>query len=444
MHDLRKEYLDIFKAHAGDIEGRQRALETIESSDIWAYGAPVCFSYIPHLLGVDDVRYMEGICSQIHRILCKVIERYLADPDYRKLFGYSEELERLICLPCPYDELLPMARFDIFLDEEDLSYKFCEFNTDGSGAMSRDAEGGRALMEGATFKDFACIHDVRQFDLFGAWVDAFMDIYRSSNIAKPNPVVAITDFKESGVMSDFKRFIAAFEARGIPARFVDVRSFAFDGESLVDPADGTVIDAIYRRAVTSELLMHPGECDAFIDAIAAQKVCCIGHFRTTVVHSKVISIMLFDEATRSFLTEEERRFIDEHVPRTYRLVTDGPFDVEAVKRDKDEWIIKPEDDYGAHGVCAGVDVSHEEWAGIVETRMDAGFVLQEFYAPHQVLLSRTELPADGDVLRIEGWNTMPGLYTYNGKLAGLYCREGREGIIALDHDGLVSPSFKVL
>ncbi len=38
---------------------------------------------------------------------------------------------------------------------------------------------------------------------------------------------------------------------------------------------------------------------------------------------------------------------------------------------------------------------------------------------------------------------MPGLYTYNGRFAGLYVREGREGIIALDHGGLVAPSFRV-
>lgn len=33
------------------------------------------------------------------------------------LFHFPAEVERLILLPCCYDELLPLARFDLFLDE---------------------------------------------------------------------------------------------------------------------------------------------------------------------------------------------------------------------------------------------------------------------------------------------------------------------------------------
>ena len=55
----------------------------------------------------------------------------------------------------------------------------------------------------------------------------------------------------------------------------------------------------------------------------------------------------------------------------------------------------------------------------------------------------TRVGADGDAMRVEDWHTMPGLYTYNGALAGVYSREGREGVIALDHGGLISPSFRV-
>ena len=75
-------------------------------------------------------------------------------------------VERLVLLPCNYDQLLPMGRFDFFLDEDDLSYKFCEFNTDGSGAMSRDFIIGQALMKSETFKRFSQRHEVRQFELF--------------------------------------------------------------------------------------------------------------------------------------------------------------------------------------------------------------------------------------------------------------------------------------
>lgn len=442
MKEYREEYAGIVESLGGDIAGREAAVDYIHTSDVYVHGTPVPFSYIPNLEGADDVAFLAEVCRTTHAILSKVIRHYLDDPEYRRVFGFSPELDRLMLLPCDYDELLPLARFDLFLNEETSEYKFCEFNTDGSGAMSRDFELGNALMLGESYREFARRHKVEQFELFDSWVAAFMADYRQCPYAKERPTVAVTDFAESGVFSDFNRFIAAFERAGYPARFVDVRSFEFDGERLVDPSDGTQIDAIYRRAVTSELLQHPGECEALLAAVEARKVCLIGHFRNTVVHSKVVNIALFDPATRAFLTPEEAAFVDAHVPRTYRLTSDCAVSADEVKAHKDAWIIKPEDDYGAHGVFPGVEFDADEWARLVDKNTDAGYIVQEYYLPHRALGVRAEA-ADGAYEPVRPWEYMPGLYVYNGEFVGMYCRHGQGGVIALDHNGLCSPSFKV-
>ena len=443
MKEERAEYIDIIKDLNGDAAGRKQALDFIRASDVWVHGEPAPFPFVPYLFNKADLDYIGAQCRMAHGILCKVIRRYLDDPSYRAMFKLPPEVERLVLLPCNYDQLLPMGRFDFFLDEDDLSYKFCEFNTDGSGAMSRDFIIGQALMKSETFKRFSQRHEVRQFELFDSWVEAFMRIYRTDENAVEHPTVCITDFRESGVFSDFSRFIEAFERAGIPARFVDTRAFEFDGEHLRDASDGTVIDAIYRRAVTSELLQHPGECDALIDAVAAEKVCLIGHFRTTVVHSKMVSIALFDEKTRAFLTPEERAFIDAHLPRTYQLTsTPAGFTLDEVKANKDSWIIKPADDYGAHGVYPGVDFDAAAWERIVDDNLDSGYIVQEFYPPRHVDIVNTELD-EADPCKVESWESMPGVYLYDGKPVGFYCRLGQEGVIAIDHGGLCANSFEV-
>ncbi len=319
MKELREEYISIIEDLDGDLPGRRAALRFIEETGIMAYGAPLTFSYVPNLFDSDDLAYLEQVSTTAHRILCKVIRHFLDDPGYREIFHFPPEVERLILLPCNYSQLLPIARFDLFLDEKDGSFQFCEFNADGTSAMSRDLAAAQALEEGAAFQEFARRHTVEHFELFDSWVEAFMDIYRSDENAKDNPNVCITDFSESGVNSDFNLFIEAFERRGIPARFVDVRALDFDGEQLRDGADGYTIDAIYRRSVTSEIMQHPGECDALIDAVAAEKVCLIGHFRTTVIHTKMIGVALYDPQTAAFLSDEEQDFICRHVPRTYLL-----------------------------------------------------------------------------------------------------------------------------
>lgn len=443
MKEERAEYIDIIKDLDGDAAGRKQALDFIRASDVWVHGEPAPFPFVPYLFNKADLDYIGAQCRMAHGILCKVIRRYLDDPSYRAMFKLPPEVERLVLLPCNYDQLLPMGRFDFFLDEDDLSYKFCEFNTDGSGAMSRDFMIGQALMQSETFKRFSQRHEVRQFELFDSWVEAFMRIYRTDKNAVEHPTVCITDFEESGVFSDFNRFIEAFERAGIPARFVDTRAFEFDGEHLRDASDGTVIDAIYRRAVTSELLQHPGECDALIDAVATEKVCLIGHFRTTVVHSKMVSIALFDEKTRAFLTPEECAFIDAHLPRTYQLSsTPAGYTLDEVKANKDSWIIKPADDYGAHGVYPGVDFDAAAWERIVDDNLDSGYIVQEFYPPRHVDIVNTELDGSNPC-KVESWESMPGVYLYDGEPVGFYCRLGQEGVIAIDHGGLCANSFEV-
>lgn len=444
MQQERAEYIQAVRDLDGDIAGRRTALDFIRESDVWVHGQPAPFPYVPYLFNAADMEFIRDCCAMTHGILCKVIRRFLDDPSYRKVFHFPPEVERLILLPCNYDQLLPMGRFDLFLDEGDLSYKFCEFNTDGSGAMSRDHMIAKALESTDAFKRFAAGHEsVESFELFDSWVEAFMRIYRSDANAVETPSIAITDFRESGVFSDFDRFIAAFRKAGYPARFVDIRDFVFDGTRLVDGTDGTPIDAIYRRSVTSEILQHPGECDALIDAVAAEKVCLIGHFRTTVVHSKMVSIALFDEETRrEFLTDEECDFIDAHLPRTYQLKSDGQVDIAAVKADKGSWIIKPEDDYASHGVYPGVDFSQERWEEIVEECTDKNFIVQEFYPPRMVDIVNTAVD-EQDPCRVEQWQSMPGFYVYDGEPVGFYCRLGQEGVIAIDHGGLCACSFKV-
>ena len=442
MKTERADYIAAIQELGGDKEGRDSMLAAVEQSDAWVHGAPVAFSYVPNLFNAEDMAFIQHTCSMTHTILTKVIDKFLADPSYREIFHFPAEVERLILLPCGYSEKLPMGRFDIFLDEDDLSYKFCEFNTDGSGAMSRDLIVSTAMMQTPAFKRFAQGRDVQNFELFDSWVEAFMENYRDDPYSKerPNPTVCVTDFKESGVFSDFNRFIAAFERAGIPARFVDVRSFEFDGEKLIDPKDGTRIDAIYRRSVTSEILQHPGECDALIKAVEAQKVVLIGHFRTTVVHSKMVNVALFDPRTREFLTDEEWDFVQAHVPATYRLRHDtADLDVAAIKAHKDAWIIKPEDDYGASGVFPGIDFEQEQWEHLVDENMDNSYIAQEFYTPHKV---DVVLPAD-DSYTVQQWQQMPGFYQYNGKAVGFYVRLGNEGVIALDHGGIIANSFKV-
>ena len=118
------------------------------------------------------------------------------------------------------------------------------------------------------------------------------------------------------------------------------------------------------------------------------------------------------------------------------------FTLDEVKSDKDAWIIKPADDYGAHGVYPGVDFDQAQWEAIVDENLDAGYIVQEFYQPPRVDIINTVIDDDNPCL-VESWQSMPGVYLYGGEPVGFYCRLGNEGVIAIDHGGLCANSFAV-
>lgn len=487
MKKERKEYLDIIRSLKGDEEGRRKAADYVRDSDCDTYGYPAPFSFVPTFYNSKEISFMEKTVEMTHSVLSKAIKHYVEDPEYRKLFAFSEAVEKLILLPCGYEEQLPISRFDFFLSEDDFSFKFCEFNADGAAAMSRTQIGCEAVALSESFQKFTENHEVVPFEYFDTWVSAFLDTYNSDiHVAKSAdktdaeegrylplmPNVLITDFKEAVTWSDVTRYLAAFEKAGVNARFVDLRDLSFDGEHLIDASDGMVFHAVYRRVTTSDIAKRYEDCKALIDAVAAEKIVLIGHFRTTVPHAKMINVALLDEQTKAILTAEEWAFVQEHVLPTYRLRHDTKgLDIAAIKADKDKWILKPEDDYDSHGIYAGGDLSQEEWEEKVESLIDKDYIVMEFYVPAKSEIC-LPIPAADDLkddtynsdkpaglvsaiayyadeamkedYGIKPWFSMTGTYSFNGKFGGFFSRMGQEFVISESHHGVSIPSFRLI
>ena len=449
MKQEREEYLRILRDLDGDWPGRDAARIYVRDSDCYLYGLPAPFSFVPTFYTDKELAFFSEVCAKTHAVLSKVIAAYVEDEAYRKLFAFPAEAERLILLPCGYEEKLPMARFDFFLADEaaeNRDFKFCEFNADGAAAMSRTKIGCEAVALSETFRRFAEKHPVEEFEMFDSWVDAFLKTYRSDRNAVETPNILITDFSDSVTMSDVTRYKKKKKKRGLTARFVDIRKLGYDERGLFDPEDGLIFHAVYRRAVTSDVVRHLDLCRNLIDAAADEKICLIGHFRTTVVHSKMINVALLHERTKELLTEEEWDFVRAHVLPAHRLRYDTPgLDLEEIRRTKDRWIIKPEDDYDSHGVYASLDVTAAEWDDIVTKCVDRGFVVMEFYTPSRCQIAlpyRDETAADP--CGIEGYLSMTGIYSFNGKHHGFFSRMGKEAVISESHHGVSIPSFRML
>ncbi len=437
IKDLVSEYCAIVEkdmmSHAASAK---KIPEYIQNSTAKYHGRCVRTLYIPKLITEKEVELFNRLTDTLYGIFYKVMEKYRTDGDYRKLFGFDERLEKLILREPTYNCPLPIARIDIFLDEETGEFYFCEFNTDGSSAMNEDRELNNAIKLTRAYKEFAKKRKLTTFELFDSWVNEFMEIYGTFKYKKSNPHVAIVDFMESATNEEFKIFAKAFEKQGISVEICEIRDLTYDGGVLKSPL-GKPIDAIYRRAVTSDIMKYYDEVQPFIKAVEDENVCLIGNFGTQIVHNKILYKILHDEQTKAFLTEEEKLFVKAHVPYTVSL-TDGKFDYDAVIANKDNWIIKPEDSYGSKGVHAGVECNDAEWKQFVDECINKDYILQQFCKPYESI--NIDLVKDDDAL-FRNYSNLTGLFVYNGKFKGCYSRISQSEIISTQYSEMALPTI---
>lgn len=448
--EYTREYFDIIDSLEGDIVGRRTAFDYMKNSTAIVHHETVAASFVPRLFNAETYRAMKETAETTHRILCKVIAQYLKDPEYRRVFDFDPRLEELILLPRGYDSLLPFARVDTFLNEDDYRVGFCEFNGDGSSGMNEDREIYLSLTQTAAFKEFASRHHVQGCELFESWVQAFLDIYATYEHRVEKPRIAICDYLENGVVDEFHIYADLFCKRGVECIVVDVRDLHFDGAVLRD-ADGGQIDAIWRRCVTNDIIDHWDESQQLIDAVRAEKIALIGSFAGHIVHDKQIFKALFDERTAAFLDAEEISFIEETVPLT-AFLEENAVNVPQIRANKDAWIIKPTDHYGADEVYAGCFVSQAEWEQLIDRYRDnrAGypFIVQRYLRPFKT----DTLPPDADIENLSDaevslapalYNNLNGLYLYNGAFVGVFSRLGPLPTIAKDMQGMTSATLWV-
>ncbi|MDD3221695.1 MAG: hypothetical protein EOM34_00825 [Clostridia bacterium] len=405
--------------------------EYIKHSDLNAGGNNYTRTLqIPKIYDMETINHFSGIVETTYGIFEKVIGEYLKNKEYRKLFPFSKELEELILLPVGYEEMVPVCRIDIFYNEETRDFKFCEFNTDGTSAMNENKVLDDILYMNNAWNHFKEEVQPERFELLDSWVDAFMKTYRSGKNAVEKPYVAIVDFLDKAYLNEFYVFEKHFKAKGIDAEVCDIRKMVYRDGRLYTPK-GHAVDAIYRRAVTSDVVKFHDEIPDFLQAVRDEKVCLIGAFRTQIVHHKCICEVLVHPMTKGILTDEENHFIEEHLPKTMKLDDISEKDREAMLyEDKERWIIKPVDSYAAKGVYAGVDYSHKEWHRIVGGCLNQDYIVQEYCPPY-----RTEnISFDMKPYEFKLYSNLTGLYTYNGKFQGVYSRMSDGGIISTQYN----------
>ncbi len=428
---------EVFEAYQNQIlaheeenrAGAQKMKEMIGKSSLSYNGVLEKTVHVPKVFDEETVAHFREIVETSCRIFGKVIRGYREEEEIRRLFPFSKELEELILLPVPYKGTLPIARLDVFYHEDTRDFQFCEINTDGTAAMFRDVELRKALVCNPAHQAIEKMYELEPFELFDSWVSTFMGLYGTYAKQMEKPHVALVDFLENATYPEFEDFAEAFQRAGISCGIYDIRTLQYKDGRLMSE-DGTWINAIYRRAVTADIMSHYDEVGAFLSAVQEDSVFLAGAFETQLIHTKWLFYVLHHPAMRRLLTEEEGRFVDDHVPKTVEFAS-GYIPLEEVKKNKDAYILKPMDAYASKGVyAAGREFDQPQWDELCDSLYGKGMICQQYCA--QYMTPNIDYAwGDGEW---HPYTNMPGLYSYNGQFKGVLMRMACEEKIIYAHD----------
>lgn len=389
------------------------------------------FTMVPFVVDDKKENRFDYITKNMLSIIKKTTSEYLQNEEFRKQFPFSNKMEEMILIDPGYDIPIPIARFDLFLQEND-NFKFCELNGDGTSAMHETNSLEDSLLQSKN----QLYASLKKYDLFGGWFNELMQIYHDFGGTKSNPNIAIIDFAGLGTSIEFDLFAKEFRRNGCETHIVDPRDLEYKNGTL--SYQNFKIDLIYRRAVNQEVEKRLEFCSDLISAYKDKAVCMVGPFRSQIMHNKSFFAILHRRENHYIFSANEIEFIQNHIPKT--TILNDETDINNLILQKDKSVLKPFDLYAAKGVYIGKDCSQLKWKKAIESAIEMGsYLVQEFCEPGKITIpfinkNRVELQEMKSTL---------GLFVYNGKFSGLYHRIGRNNIIASAGESIVRPNFRL-
>src|SRR5262249_916646 len=287
-----------------------------------------------------------------------IYDAALTDLAFRKQFRLREWEEELLAIDPGYPEPSPTSRFDSFFVSADELF-FTEFNTEtpaGAGYSDALTEAFYGL---PVFQEFQRRFRVWPIPAKPGVLHALADSFKQwQGNTSDAPRIAILDWREVPTFSEFVLFYDYFKAMGIEARIVDPREVEYRDGKLT--AGDYHITLIYKRVLVSELIERGGMDHPVVRAVRDRAVCMVNSFRCKILFKKASLAVLSDERNAAMFTPEQQAAVTRHIPWTRVMeprttVIDGT-EIDLVpwaSHNKDQLVLKPNDDYGGKGIVLG-------------------------------------------------------------------------------------------
>ncbi len=403
-------------------------------------GRVLCPFVRPNLVSPTVYDEIKGVCRGIFQAIEKV-EARLGEALWDRV-GVTPEERELVAIDPGFRRSSPTSRLDSFITNR--RYQFVELNAESPAGIAYNEVLADVFLELPIVRRFQERYRLRRFRARERLLETLVSCYREAGGRQEMPTIAIVDYEDVPTRTEHHLFREFFEAHGYPAIVCDPRHLTYEGGRLRH--DGREIDIVYKRLLVNEFLEKVGELQALLQAARDRAITLVNPFRCKPIHKKAIFAVLTDDELQPLFTAEEQAAIATHVPWTRRVVAthtrragqliDLP---EFIRAQREQLVMKPNDEYGGKGVFLGWEMSATEWEEALATALREPYVVQE-----KVELQRQSFPvlADGAI----GFRDLVvdlDPFVFEGEVEGFLTRLSGTSLANVTSGGGQVPSFLV-
>jgi hypothetical protein len=430
----------------GDIaESSRRILdEGLENAKLIFGGRRLSPYLRPHFVTEKDWARVTRICETVWGAIQKVKDAAVEESSIVDELGLDETERQLVAIDPGYKAVSPTARLDSFLIEDD--YSFVELNGESPAGIAYADAAYNIFSTLPVMQRFAESFQVRPLYGRHLMLETLLGAYTEFLGRQPDrtPRIAIVDFKGLPTQKEFELFKEYFDSRGYPSVVSAPEELEYSGGRL--RAGSFEIDIVYKRVLVNEYLPVIKESPALLDAYREHAVCMVNSFQSKLIHKKALFAILTDERYARLFTSEERAAVAAHVPWT-RRVRPGKTTrrgeqidlLEYVAEHRDRLVLKPNDDYGGHGIYIGWNNDDIAWGEALRAALaDGDYLVQE-----RVRTAREPFPAlqdDGSVVFAEQLVDLDPLL-FNGRVGSAFTRLSFTELANVSSGGGMVPTF---
>ena len=376
-------YHDLLEDESLAAESFRVLHEGLEHHKLIFGGRPLSPYLRPHFITAVDWDRVKFTCETIWGALQTVKDAAVRDDVLLDELGITDIEKQLVKIDPGYKQVSPTSRLDSFLTDD--AYSFVELNGESPAGIAFADSATEIYQTLPVMQKFEERFDVTGFEGRPKMLEVLLSCWDEfcGGKADRKPVIAIVDLKDLPTIKEFELFRDYFESSGYDALICAPEDLEFDSGKLY--FGGVPIDVVYKRLLVNEYLPIMDKFPALLDAYRAGSICVVNSFRGKLIHKKAIFAILTDEKYAQLFDEGEREAIRAHVPWTRKFRAEKTLN-KGLEIDLFEWtrqnahklVLKPNDDYGGHGIFIGWNLSEEAWDDAIKIALaDGDYLVQE-------------------------------------------------------------------